>query len=96
MIELYDTFNTKGCTDKLIFGNSNDQPISFNYCNFLNCDNDNGNNIPGNPVECALTDNKVVEDSVVPNDEYINNDIIIHDYDSLDSYIDPPKKKKFF
>ena len=27
VISRYDTFNTKGCPDELIFGNFNDQPI---------------------------------------------------------------------
>ena len=51
VIESYDTFNTKGCRDKLIFGAFNDQPIPSNYYNFLNDDNNDGNNIPVNPVD---------------------------------------------
>ena len=54
MIELYDTFNTKGCPDELIFGDFNDQPISSDYYNFLNDDNDDGNIIPGTPIGDAL------------------------------------------
>ena len=50
MIERYYTFNTKRCPEELIFGDFNDQPIPSNYHNFLNDDNDNGNNIPGTPV----------------------------------------------
>ena len=56
VIERYETFNTKRCPDKLIFGNFNDQPIPSNYYNFLNYDDDDGNNIPGNTIDGALTD----------------------------------------
>ena len=34
---------------------------------------------------------KVVEDAVMSNYEDINDEIIIDDYDNLDSYIDPQK-----
>ena len=51
LIERYDTLNTKGYPDKLIFGNFNDQPIPSNYYNFLNDDNEDGNNIYGNPID---------------------------------------------
>ena len=90
LIERYDTFNTKGCTDELIFGYLNDQPISSDYYNFLNYDDYDGNNVPGTPVDNVLPDNKVLEDVVVPNDEDINYDmIIIDDDDSLASDINP-------
>ena len=36
VIERYDTFNTKGFPDELIFGEFNDQPIPSEYFNFLN------------------------------------------------------------
>ena len=73
IIERYDTFNTKGFTEKLIFGNFNDQNIPSNYYNSLNYDYDNGKNITGNPVDNTLPENKGVEDAVVPNNEYIND-----------------------
>ena len=85
-IKWYDNFNTKGCPDELIFGKLNYQPIPY----FLNNDDDNGNNVPGTPVDNALPDNKVVECTVVPNDEYINDEIIIIYYDeNLASDINP-------
>ena len=67
LIERYNKFNTKLCSDELIFGYFNDQPIPSNYYNFLNDDNDDGNNIPGTPVDDLFPYNGVVEDSVVPN-----------------------------
>ena len=57
MVENYDTFNTKEFPDELIFGDFNYQPIPSNCYNFLNDDDDDGNNIPGTPVYDALTDN---------------------------------------
>ena len=60
VIELYDTFNTKLCPDELIFGGFNEQPIPSDYYNFLNDDNDNGNNIPKNPIDYTLSDNEGV------------------------------------
>ena len=57
LIEQCETFNTKVCTDELIFGNFNDQPIPSNYYNFQNDDDDNGNNVTGNPVGYDLPDN---------------------------------------
>ena len=51
VIELYHTFNTKLCPDKLIIGGFNDQPIPSDYYNFLNDENYNGNNIPENPID---------------------------------------------
>ena len=89
IIELYDTFNTKGCPYELIFGDFNDKPIPSNYYNFLNDDNDNENNITGTPIEDALPDNEGVEDIVIKNDEYIKDEIIIDDDDSLASDIYP-------
>ena len=62
----------------------------------LNDDNDDYNNIPGTNVDSFFLENEVVEDTVVPNapdtdanDKYIDNDIIIDDYDSLTSVIHP-------
>ena len=79
VIEQYDTINTKGCPQDLIFGNFNDQPIPSTYSDLTNYyDND------GTKIEAALMENEGVEDSVVPNNE--NN----YD-DSLASDIDPPK-----
>ena len=65
VIECDDTFNTKGCPYELIFGDFNDQPIPSNYYNFLNDDDDNGNNISCNTLEYALLENKGVEDADV-------------------------------
>ena len=93
VIERYDTFNTKVCPDELIFGNFNDQPITSNYYNLLNDDDDNGNNIHGTPIGDALPDNEGVEDSVVTNDWDFNDEIIIDDNDILASYIDPSRTK---
>ena len=89
MIERYDTFNTKGCTDELIFGHFNDKPITSDYYNLLNTDNDGGNNVPDTPVDDAPSDSKGLEDTVIPNDKDINNEIIIDDDYSLASDIDP-------
>ena len=69
MIEHYDTFNTKGCPDEIIFGSFNDQPIPYIYYNFLNDDNGNVNDIPGTRVDDSLLDNEGVEYAVVLNDE---------------------------
>ena len=88
VIEQYDTFNTKGCPDELIFGGFNDQPIPSDYYNIINDDNDDGKNIPGTPIDDALLDNKGVEDIVVPKDEDTNDEIIIYDDGSLASDID--------
>ena len=57
VIERYDTFNTKICLDKLIFGGFNDQTIPYNYYNFLNDDDNNGNNNPSTPIDNFLQDN---------------------------------------
>ena len=90
MIEQYDTFNTKGFTDELIFGDFNYQPIPSDYYNFLNDYKDSGDNDPRTPVDNALPENKLVEYEVVPNYEDINNEItIINDYYSLASDIEP-------
>ena len=94
VIEWYDRFNTKGCPDELIFGNFSDQPIPSNYHNFLKYDDDDGNNFPGTPVDNDLLNTKGVENSVLPNFEYINYDIImIDDDDRLESYIDLVQKE---
>ena len=61
-IERYDTFNTKGCPEDLVFGDFNDRPIPSTYSDLTNDYAEDGNQI-----EAALTDNEVVEDSVVPN-----------------------------
>ena len=92
VIELYETFLTKGCTDELIFSNFNDQPIPSDYYNFLKDDDDDGNNVPINPVYNDLPENEGVEDEVMTNNEDINNYIIIiDDDDSLAPDIDPPQ-----
>ena len=58
VIGLYDTFNTKGCPDELIFGDLNDQPIPYDYYNILNDDNNNSNNVPGTPVDDEIPEKK--------------------------------------
>ena len=50
----YDTFNTKGCPHELIFFNFRYQPILPNYCDFLNDDGDDDNNIHVTPVYDVL------------------------------------------
>ena len=56
-IEHYETFKTKGCPDEQIFGYFNDQPIPSYYYNFLNYDNNYGNNNPGTPIDDDLLEN---------------------------------------
>ena len=96
VIERYEIFNTKGCTDELISGNLNYKTIPSNYYNFLNDDDDDVNNISDTPVDDSLLNNGRVEYSVMPNtpgndanDEDITNEIIIDDADSLTLVIDP-------
>ena len=50
-------------------------------------------NIDGTPVYNNLLENKGVKNSVIPNDEDINYEIIINDGDSLESSIDPLQNK---
>ena len=69
VIEQYDTFNTKGFPDDLIFGDFNDQPIQSTYYDLIDDYDDNGNQIDN-----ALIDNEGVEDSAVPNDENNNEE----------------------
>ena len=83
-IERYDTFNTKGFPEDLIFGDFNDQPIPSTYSDLTN-DYDND----GTQIDAALTDNGGVEDSVVPSD-WNNNE------ESLASDIDSPPPKTIF
>ena len=81
VIERYNTFNTKGCPEDLIFGGYNDQLIPYTYSDLKNNYDDDGTQI-----NAALTNNEVVEDAVVPN--YGKNDEV-----SLSSDIDPPPPK---
>ena len=85
--ERYDTFNTKGSPDEIIFGDFHDQPIPYDYYNILN-DDDDDNNFPGTPFEDALMENKGLEYAVIQNDEDINDEIIFDYDDSLTSDID--------
>ena len=56
-IERYDTFNTKGCKEDLIFGDFNDHPIPSTYSDITNYyDGD------GTQIDADLTDNEGVED----------------------------------
>ena len=93
VIERYENFNIKGCTNKIIFGIFNDQPIPPDYNNLLNDDNDDVNNITGTPADYALPEKKGAKDAVTTNEKDTNNEIIIHDGYSLASEIDPPSKK---
>ena len=68
-IEQYDTFNTNGCPEDLIFGGFHDQPIPSTYSALTN--NYYGNGIQ---IDAALKDNKGMEYAVVPNDEKNNDD----------------------
>ena len=52
-IEQYDTFNTKGCPEDLIFGEFNDQPIPSTYSDLTNNYDENGTQI-----DADLTDNE--------------------------------------
>ena len=65
VIEMYDTFHTKGCLDEIFFGNFHDQPIPPGYYDFLNDNNDN--NTPVATVDDVFPDNEGVEDAVIPN-----------------------------
>ena len=78
VIEQYDTFNTKGCPEDLIFGDFNDQLIPSPYSDLTNDYDEDGTQIGD-----ALTENEGVEDSVVPNDENNNGNNFASD-------IDPP------
>ena len=79
VIELYDTFNTKGCPEDLTFGDLNYQPIPSTYSDLKNDYDDDSTQI-----DASLTDNEGVEDAAVTNNE--NNDENI-----LASDIDPPQ-----
>ena len=63
VIEEYNTFNTKGCQEDLIFGDFNDQPIPSTYTDLTN-----GYDDDGTQIYASLMDNEGVEDAVVPND----------------------------
>ena len=89
VIERYAIFNTKGCPYDIISGNFNYQHIPSNYYNILNDDNDDGNNIPGNPVDDALLDKKGVKYAIAQNDEDTNDEIMINNNYSLVPEIDP-------
>ena len=76
IIERYDTFNTKGRPEDLIFGDFNDQPIPSTYSDLTNYYDKYGTQI-----DASLTENEVVEDAVVPNDENSNEDSLVSDID---------------
>ena len=50
----------------------------------------------GTPIDTYLTDNKGVEDSVMPNDDNTNDKITTYDDDSLASDVDPTLQTKFW
>ena len=102
VIECYDTFNTKICPDKLIFGDFHDQPIPPGCYYFLNHNDDDDNNNPETPVEDVFTDNEGVEYKVIinasdddANEKVIGNDTVTYDADSLTSYKPPSKTKSW-
>ena len=76
VVESYDTFNTKLFPEDLIFGDFNDQPIPPTYSDITNDYDKNGTQIYSD-----LTDNEVVEDAVVPNDENNDDDRLSSDID---------------
>ena len=78
VIEQYYTFNTRGCPEDLIFCDFNDQPIPSTYSDLTN-----DYEYDGTQIDAALTENEGVEDTVVPNYENNNDEI-------LDSDIYPP------
>ena len=63
IIEGYNTFNTKGFPEDLIFGDFNDKTIPPTYSDLTN-DYDEY----GTQIDADLTENKGVEDTVVSND----------------------------
>ena len=69
--------------------NLNYQPIPSDYYNFLNDDDDDGNNITGTHVDGALTENEGEEYLVVPNYEYIDDEKITDDDSVFASAIEP-------
>ena len=81
VIERYETFNTKGCPEELIFGDFNNQTTPYTYSGLTN--NYDGD---GNPIDADLADKELVEDAIVKNDENNNEK-------SLASDIDPPHKR---
>ena len=87
VIKLYEHFNRKGCPDEILFGYFCDQPIPTEYYDTLNYDGDN--NITGTLVDNFHLDKKGVDDTLMPNDEYIGGDIIINYSYRLTSDIDP-------
>ena len=92
VIEFYDTFNSKGFPNELLFGGFCDQPIPPVYFDFLNENNDENNINIGTPVNDVFLDNERVEDAVIPkaptaNDYDKNNHDDTEEEDS-DAYID--------
>ena len=60
-IERYDTFNTKGCLEDLIFGDFNDQPIPSTYSDLTYYHDDDGTQI-----DAALMGNEGLDNKVLP------------------------------
>ena len=81
-IERYDTLNTKGCPEDLIFGDFNDKPIPSTYSDLTNDYDNNGTQINASP-----TYKEVVEYAFVPNDENNNEDSLASDIDPLKNNI---------
>ena len=95
VVERCDNFNTKGCTYEPLFGDFHDRPIPPVQYDLLNDYDGDDNNIPVTPGDDVFKDNKGVGYAVVQNapvtddnDEDIDNQITIEDYDSLTSFID--------
>ena len=79
VIECYENLNNKGFPDELIFVKFHDQLILPDYYDLLNDDDEyyDKNNITRTPIGDVFLENEGVEDAVVPNDEEINDKIII-------------------
>ena len=65
-----------------------DQPIPPNYYYFLNNYDDDDHNISGNLVDNVFPENKRLKYAVMPNNEDIDDEIIIDGADILTSAID--------
>ena len=87
LIELFDTFNAKGCLYELLFGYFHDQLITPGYYDLINYKDDDKNNTSGTLVDNLFLNIQGVEDTLVPNapnidaiDEENDGKIIIDDF----------------
>ena len=67
VIELFDTFNAKGCLYELLFGYFHDQLITPGYYDLINYKDDDKNNTSGTLVDNLFLNIQGVEDTLVPN-----------------------------